>query len=69
MTDEIKKGCERDIRKVEDRLRTIEKKMWTMAGSIAVISLLVRPVGQKIVTTITQSSTISTEQVFVNGSN
>ena len=68
-TDKIKKGCERDIRKVDDRLRTMEKKMWTIAGSIAVISFLVSPVGQKVLTTITQSSTISTEQVFVNGSN
>ena len=68
-SDEIKKGCERDIRKVDDRLRTMEKKMWTIAGSIAVISFLVSPVGQKVLTTITQGSTISTEQVFVNGSN
>ena len=66
---DIKKGCERDIRKVDDRLRLMEKKMWTIAGSIAVISFLVSPVGQKVLTTITQSSTISTEQVFVNGSN
>ena len=43
-TDEIKKGCERDIRKVDDRLRTMEKKMWTIAGSISVISFLVSPV-------------------------
>ena len=28
-TDEIKKGCERDIRKVDDRLRVMEKKMWS----------------------------------------
>ena len=48
-TDEIKKGCERDIRKVDDRLRTMEKKMWTIAGSIAVISFLVSPVGQKVI--------------------
>jgi len=48
-TDEIKKGCERDIRKVDDRLRTMEKKMWTIAGSIAVISFLVSPVGQRII--------------------
>ncbi len=46
---EIKDGCERDIRKVDDRLRTMEKKMWTIAGSIAVISFLVSPVGQKII--------------------
>ena len=40
-TDEIKKGCERDIRKVDDRLRTMEKKMWSIFGSLAVISFLI----------------------------
>ena len=33
-TDEIKKGCERDIRKIDDRLRLMEKKMWSIAGSL-----------------------------------
>ena len=58
---EIKAGCERDIRKVDDRLRTIEKKMWTIAGSIAIISFVVSPIGQRIVGTIltpTPSATI-----------
>ena len=27
---EIKAGCERDIRKVDDRLRLMEKKMWSI---------------------------------------
>ena len=49
---EIKAGCERDIRKVDDRLRTIEKKMWTIAGAIAIISFVVSPIGQKVVGTI-----------------
>ena len=44
----IKKGCERDIRLVDQRLRTIEKKMWTIAGSIAVISVIVSPMGQRV---------------------
>jgi len=44
----IKKGCERDIMLVDGRLRTIEKKMWTIAGSIAVISVLVSPIGQRV---------------------
>ena len=44
----IKKGCERDIRLVDQRLRTIEKKMWTIAGSIAVISVIVSPIGQRV---------------------
>ena len=33
---EIKAGCERDIRKVDDRLRTIEKKMWTIMKTFVV---------------------------------
>ncbi len=52
--EEIKKGCERDIRKVDDRLRQMEKKMWTIAGSIAVISFLVSPVGQAIIRQLTR---------------
>ena len=49
---EIKDGCERDIRKVDDRLRVMEKKMWSIAGAIAIISVLVSPIGQRIVGTI-----------------
>ncbi len=45
-TEEIKKGCERDIRKVDDRLRQIEKKMWSIFGALAVISFLVSVPGQ-----------------------
>jgi len=46
---DIKKGCERDIRKVDDRLRLMEKKMWSIFGGLAIISFLVSPVGQKII--------------------
>ena len=46
---EIKAGCERDIRKVDERLRIMEKKMWTIAGAIAIISFVVSPVGQKVI--------------------
>ena len=49
-TTEIKKGCERDIRKVDDRLRIMEKKMWSMFGALAVISFLVSVPGQKLMT-------------------
>ena len=49
---EIKAGCERDIRKVDDRLRKIEMKMWSIAGAIAIISFVVSPVGQRVVGTI-----------------
>ena len=48
---EIKAGCERDIRKVDDRLRLMEKKMWSIFGGLAIISFIVSPVGQKIVGT------------------
>ena len=49
---EIKDGCERDIRKVDDRLRIMEKKMWSIFGALAVISFVVSPVGQRVVGTI-----------------
>ena len=51
-TKEIKAGCERDIRKVDERLRTIEMKMWTIAGAISIISFIVSPIGQRIVGTM-----------------
>ena len=66
---EIKNGCERDIRKVDDRLQVTEKKMWTICGALAIISFLVSPIGSKILTGVVNSSTISGEQTFVNGSN
>ena len=49
---EIKDGCERDIRKVDDRLRAMEKKMWSIFGGLAIISFVVSPVGQRVVGTI-----------------
>ena len=45
---EIKKGCERDIRKVDDRLRLMEKKMWSIFGALSIISFVVSPIGQRI---------------------
>ena len=49
---EIKDGCERDIRKVDDRLRVIEKKMWSIFGALSIISFIVSPVGQRVIGTI-----------------
>jgi len=51
-TTEIKKGCERDIRKVDDRLRVMEKKMWSIFGALSIISFLVSPVGQRILSSV-----------------
>ena len=48
-TAAIKKECKRDIRKVDDRLRLMEKKMWSIFGALSIISFLVSPVGQKII--------------------
>ena len=45
-TELIKKGCERDIRKVDTRLQVMEKKMWTIFGGLAVISFMVSVPGQ-----------------------
>ena len=60
-SSEIKAGCERDIRKVDERLRIMEKKMWSIFGGLAIISFIVSPVGQKIMgsaLTPTSSATI-----------
>ena len=48
-TGDIKKGCERDIRMVDERLRVMEKKMWSIFGALSIISFLVSPVGQRII--------------------
>ena len=49
---EIKAGCERDIRKVDDRLRIMEKKMWTIAGAISIISFVVSPIGMRVMSNV-----------------
>ena len=59
---DIKKGCERDIMLVDNRLSTMEKKMWTIAGYLTIISFIVSPIGQRFLkgtlTPTTQSSII-----------
>ena len=63
-TNEIKKGCERDIRLVDQRLRMMEKKMWTIAGALTVISFVVSPIGQRFMKSLTipqQASIIQTQ--------
>ena len=47
---EIKQGCERDIRKVDDRLQVMEKKMWTICGALTIVSFIVSVPGQKVMT-------------------
>jgi len=55
--NDIKKGCERDIRLVDVRLRTIEKKMWTIAGALTIISFVVSPLGQLFIRNLTSNTT------------
>ena len=50
-TKEIKEGCERDIRLVDNRLRVMEKKMWSIFGALSIISFLVSPIGQRVLKT------------------
>ena len=54
--NDIKKGCERDIMLVDKRLRVIEKKMWTIAGALTVISFVVSPIGQRFIKSLTTPS-------------
>ena len=47
--DEIKKGCERDIKKKLMNVSVLwKKKMWTIAGGLIVISFIVSVPGQKV---------------------
>jgi len=70
-TTAIKKGCERDIRLIDDRLRVLEKKMWSIAGALAVISVTISPIGQrifvKLLTPASNTSMIPKEYLLSNG--
>ncbi len=70
---EFKKGCERDIRLIDDRLRVLEKKMWSIAGALAVVSVMISPIGQRILSQVltppAQTSMMVPGNTLVNGSN
>jgi len=72
-TAEIKAGCERDIRKVDDRLRVMEKKMWSIFGALSIISFIVSPIGQRVIqsslTPPPQASIMPSQVALVDGSN
>ena len=59
-SEEIKKGCERDIRLVDDRLRVMEKKMWTIFGDLSIISFLVSAPGQALLRNLTPQQSPAT---------
>ena len=64
--EEIKKGCERDIRKVDDRLRVMEKKMWTIFGGLSIISFIVSPIGQAVIRNLTNNTPPPIIQTDIN---
>ena len=55
--DQLRDKMDVDHNSVLSRIRTIERKMWSIAGALAVISVLVSPVGQRLIksTTLTPS--------------
>ena len=68
----IREDYSRDFKAVDDRLRQMEKKMWSIFGGLAIISVIVSPVGQRIVgevlTVEKETSMISTPVALVDGS-
>ena len=64
-TEAIKKGCERDIRQVDDRLRAMEKKMWSIFGALSIISFLVSVPGQVVLRNfLTNQQAAATIEVY-----
>lgn len=54
--DQLRDKMDLDHNSVLSRIRTIERKMWSIAGSLAVISVLVSPVGSRLIqSTLTPS--------------
>ena len=68
-TTAIKKGCERDIRMVDERLRVMEKKMWSIFGALSIISFLVSPVGQRILKPMLTNESTPVSMIEPLGSN
>ncbi len=68
----IREDYSNDFKAVDDRLRQIEKKMWSIFGGLAIISVIVSPVGQRIVgevlTTERETSMIDTKVAVMDGS-
>ena len=68
-TNDIKKGCERDIRLIDERLRMMEKKMWSIFGALSIISFLVSPVGQRIIRPVLTNDQTPVSMIEPLGSN
>ena len=48
--DQLRDKMDLDHNSVLSRIRTIERKMWSIAGALAVISVIVSTVGSRIIT-------------------
>ena len=48
--DQLRDKMDVDHNSVLSRIRTIERMMWSIAGALAVISVIVSPVGSRIIT-------------------
>ena len=48
--DQLRDKMDVDHNSVLSRIRTIERKMWSIAGALAVISVIVSPGGSRIIT-------------------
>ena len=68
----IREDYSKDFKAVDDRLRQIEKKMWSIFGGLAIISIVVSPLGQRIVgevlTARQETSMIQPTVAVVDGS-
>ena len=58
--DQLRDKMDVDHNSALSRIRTIEKKMWSIAGALAVVSVLVSPIGSRIIlSTLTPPSVSS----------
>ena len=68
----IREDYSKDFKAVDDRLRMIEKKMWSIFGGLAIISIVVSPLRQRIVgevlTARQETSMIQPTVAVVDGS-
>ena len=58
-TEEIKKGCERDVLLVDGRIRQLERKLWSIAGGLAVITVLLSNAGSSVFRNLTTPEAVS----------
>ena len=65
-TEEIKKGCERDVMLVDGRIRSLEKKLWSIAGGLVVVSVIFSSGGQRILGPLLTGTTNAATMGTVN---